>query len=68
VKQINDTEEFKQIIKIIPTDGLAAIKICDATEKFMFENPEESQKIIEEEFRKITGTKSFREFMEAFEG
>ena len=64
---MNDTEEFKAIIKIIPTDELTAIKICDAAEKFRYENPEEYQKVMVKEYRKFMSTLDV-EFMEGFEG
>jgi len=64
---MNDIEEFKAITKIIPIDELTAMKICDAVEKFRYENPEEYKKVMEKERRKFLGTKSFREFMEAFD-
>ena len=62
---MSDTEEFKQIIKIIPTDELTAIKICDAVEKFRYENPEEYQKVIDEELHKVMETLD-AVFMEVF--
>jgi len=63
---MGDIEEFKAIIKIIPTDEETTIKICDAVEKFTYENSEESQKIMEELVRKFKGTKEYRKLMEVF--
>ena len=67
-KNFDTVGEFKAIfINIIPTDELTRIKICDAIEKFMYENPEEYQKVVEEVHRKFMETVDV-EFMEAFEG
>ena len=65
---MSDIKEFKAIIKIIPTDELTTIKICDAVEKFMYENPEVYQEVMEEEYRKFKGTEEYRKLMEVFEG
>jgi len=34
-----DVEEFKAILKIVPTDALTAIRICDSVEKFRTNHP-----------------------------
>jgi len=50
---MDNVEEFKAIINIIPTDELTAIKICDVVEKFMYENPKEYQEVMEELLREV---------------
>ena len=44
---MSNIEEFRAMVKIVPTDNLTAMKICDAVEKFMYEHPEESQRVME---------------------
>jgi hypothetical protein len=53
---MDKVKEFKNIIKIIPTDELTTIKICDTVEKFMRENPVIFKKITKEEYDKIKFT------------
>ena len=65
---MSNIEEFKAIfINIIPTDELTRIKICDAIERFMYENPVEYLKVVEEMHRKFMEIVDVK-FMEAFEG
>jgi len=42
-----DVEEFKAILKIVPTDDLTAIRICDSVEKFRKKHPRAYARIME---------------------
>ena len=44
-------EEFKAILKIIPTDALMAIRICYSVEKFREKHPRAYARILEALYR-----------------
>jgi len=40
-------EEFKALLKIVPTDALTTIRICDSVEKFRDKYPRAYAKVME---------------------
>ena len=44
---MSNIEEFRAMIKLIPINDASELEIGDAIEKFMYEHPEESKRVME---------------------
>ena len=44
---MSNIEEFRAMVKIVPINDASELEIGDPIEKFMYEHPEESQRVME---------------------